>query len=103
MKRILAWLKGLFKKQADQKKIVHIQKTTHVLLGNGTRVVTQQNKDHYLKDYALCLRSRMNEYPKWEEVMEAMIEAHSGNFNSLQDVVEKRKSIKNRYPKPKEI
>lgn len=103
MKRFIDWIKNFFRKPVPQKKIVHVQKLTHVLHGNGTRAVTEEDKSQYLKQLAICLNSRMNEYPKWEDVVEAMIEAHSGNFNQLQDIVKKRANIKAKYPKPEII
>jgi hypothetical protein len=95
MKKLILWFKSLF-----QKRVTTIDMPKIQILSTGTVPVTQEALDKYLDEERACIAKRVEEYPSWESIVEAMIDAEDGNTQKLNAIIRKRKLVKQKYPKP---
>jgi hypothetical protein len=95
---MIQFFKGLFQKKTKVIETPKIQITA-----TNKPPVTDEMRKKYLDDLKLCTESRIKEYPSWEEVVEALIDAESGDKAKLNVVLRKRRLVKQKYPKPLEV
>jgi hypothetical protein len=91
-------IKAFFSKKTKVIETPKIQITA-----TGKEPVTDERREQYLKETKKCIEDRIREYPSWEEIIEALADAESGDKTKLQVVIRKRRLTKLKYPKPKEI
>ena len=97
--KIIRWFLGLFKR----KNQLFISGPKIEVLETGSIAITESVQKKYLDDYALCIRSRMNEYPSWEDVIHALIEERAGDKSPMLAILRKRSLVKAKYKKPKKF
>lgn len=100
MMKLFGWLKRVL---FPTKKVIRINHSTFLLMSKGSAPVTEEDHEKYHEELKKCLENRRNEYPTWDEVMEAMIEAQSGHPAKLHGVLNQRKQVQKKYPKPKPL
>lgn len=95
MKKILFWVVALFSRKT---KVIESQKIQ--ITSTGTFPVTEEVREKYLKELKSCMDSRIKEYPTWEEVLEALVDAECGDSSKLNVVKRRRLLVKQKYQKP---
>jgi len=90
-------------KSIFSKKTLVIETPKIQITETGKEPVTEESREKYLKQLRKCIEDRIREYPSWEEIIEALADAESGDKTKLQVVIRKRRLTKLKYPKPKEI
>lgn len=98
MRSFIFWLKAIFSKKTKVIETPKIQITS-----TGKEPITDERREEYLKELKKCIHERIREYPSWEEIIEALADAESGDKTKLQVIIRRRRLVKQKYPKPKEI
>lgn len=95
MKKLILWFKSLF-----QSRVTSIDMPKIQILSTGAVPITQEALDKFLDEERACIAKRVEEYPSWESIVEALIDAETGNAQKLNAVIRKRQIVKQKYPKP---
>lgn len=81
--------------EADWLEIVEGE--VKVNLNEKDRIAAERNQK---QNENLWLKGRIKEYPPWPEVMEALIENAEGRPQKLNEIMQKRLAVRQKYPKP---